>query len=142
MLVEAAPPNAFVGAAAEWVEDCSQTAEWDSEDVPLNEIHNFRNRKRLPSNLGIEHAFALGSSKKREAQPLDLSSTNRYIWDTYVYILGRLDMTDPVHHLIVMLSIVFSKLLPKVKHLKLQPTRLNGGFIPIIPLLPPCITRS
>lgn len=95
---KAAAPTESARQVAE-SNDCR--ALWSAESITLQELPRYLKRTIPPIEWNIKHA-ALGGDDK------SITST------TYHYVFNQLDLTRPLHHLALLVSIILTKCLPTI----------------------------
>jgi len=110
--------NGFVTAAQSIIDRSAINADWDSSTITLRDLHKFVSRVRPPSDLMIDRASLPGAKKE----------VNGYLHDTYTYIISKIDMSDPIHRLVIFISIVMSKLVPYLAHSSQVPADVVGSY--------------
>jgi hypothetical protein len=89
-------------------QELRQNSSWNTSEFPLRNLADYMYQTRMPVNWDLRYA-SLGSS------------AGGYVAETYDYIHNRIDIKDPVHHLIIFISIVVSKMCHRLRHDKARP---------------------
>jgi hypothetical protein len=73
---------------------------WTATGIKIQDLANYLNRRTLPADF----TFPMFNS----------DSGTEYVVDTYQYIKSRINLGKPLHHLALLIAIIFSKLCPNV----------------------------
>lgn len=75
-------------------------APWTATVTTIQELHKFLNRRALPTDFVMPEFSGVGSAQ--------------YVKDTYIEVSETIDLDLPLHHLALLLAIIFSCLCPNV----------------------------
>lgn len=87
--------------ALEQRKDADPNAPWAILPVKMRNLHKFLNRRILPSDF--THPDIRSESPE-----------TRYVRQTYDYAAKQFDLSNPLHHLALLLGVIYSKLCPNV----------------------------
>jgi hypothetical protein len=84
--------------------ECTQNADghalWTAESIKLHSLHKVLNWYILPDDFNFPEFEG-----ERDA---------KFVKETYVYVIENINLNLPLHHLALILGIIFSKLCPNV----------------------------
>jgi hypothetical protein len=105
--------------------ECKRRGSWDTTHFDMNDIGEYIHQETPPTNFNLKHASLPTANEK-----------NGYVLETFQYVFGRFSIQNPIHQLIMMKAIVFSKLAGKARHDKGVPPALmrakSRGQHPIV----------
>ncbi|KAH9918287.1 uncharacterized protein B0H18DRAFT_957952 [Fomitopsis serialis] len=110
--------------AAERAQETNPDAEWKAVGRPLHEIGWFVNRRTLPDEFTLQNASIVepplivpkpGAAPTVQRRKTAAAAEEKEVLrKTYEWVIRDFDFTDEVHHLALIIAVVFSRLVPKV----------------------------
>jgi hypothetical protein len=74
---------------------------WSAADIKIQNLHKYLNRRVLPTDFQLPSSF----TEQQDAA---------HVKETYVSLKESIDLNKPLHHLALLLAIIFSRLCPNV----------------------------
>lgn len=91
---------------------------WDCRDVALKDLGNYINRVQPPTTFTIDNAS------------LEDRSNDDMTRETYLWVLAKFDLADPICKYVMFVGIVVSKICDHIRHVKrlVRPPAAEGIF--------------